>query len=489
MPEVNTFAEFLEVLASASSTPHITVLQTKWLCLFLGGTLFTMAVLEHIVKFLARVAKKQIGNGGDTELHGSLRLLHSPEVIAIGGSIIMTLSFVMMMDGDIHMIEHVMENIGWHEAALVGCLMFQSTQLGRFVDHMMAGIQRITFQRSSKNNQLSEKWFTFWALVLIGFLACILSEVAVAAAATISFFLVNKNQTDDSKIVVLVLLAAAIGIGGGMTNFAAPSIVVAAKIFEWSTTDTFAYLGIFVLLSLFYIGAQGYRNTENTIDSKVINTKPLWIIDFVNLLLWMVVLYMGVFNHSHNSMLYMCITVGVSIVINFGHIFTRPRREEDEGDEKAHNNPIIHLGEQVFEAGLIFGFLAAIMFMGDMCKEAITWLSLEIPQDGFLRMVALFVGTNGTSALADNAFATYQLGPIAGDLAQQVAVALGSLIGGMLTIIGNAPNIVILNIMSKTKNMEPVKIGFIKWIKVASPHFAVLFLGGLFYSGLIFLVQ
>jgi predicted cation transporter len=486
MPETTTFHEILEMLASFSISPHITVSQTKWLCLMLGGTLFTMAVLEHIVKFLARVTKKQIGNGGDTELHGALRLLHSPEVIAIGGAIIMTLSFIKIMDGDIHMIEHVIHNIGWHEAALVGCLMFQSSQLGRFVDHMMAGIQKITAQRSSVNNLLSEKWFTFWALVSIGILSCILSEVAVAAAATIPFFLVNKNQSDKNKMTVLILLAAGVGIGGGMTNFAAPSIVVAAKIFGWSTIDTLAYLGVFVLLALFYIGAQGYRNTENTIDSKVIRTKPLWIIDFVNLLLWMAVLYFGVFNHSKHSMLYMCCTVGVSSVINFGHIFTRPRRKEDD---KAHNNPVIHLGEQVFESALIFGFLAAIMFMGDMCKEAITWLSAEIPHNGFLRMIALFMGTNGTSALADNAFATYQLGPITGDLAQQVAVALASLIGGMLTIIGNAPNIVILNIMSKTKNMKPVKIGFIKWIKIATPHWAFLSLAGLVYSGLIYLVQ
>lgn len=457
--------------------PQITVFQGFAM---LGGLLLVILVAaagERIIKFFARLARNVVGNGdvdADIELHKALRLLHSTEVVFIFGAICMGVSFLTFLDGSGDVIHHVVNHIGWLEAVLVGSLMFQSAQLGRFVDHLMAFVQRATVDKSG--GRVSERWFTFYSLFGIGILSSFLSEVAVAAAVTLPFFLVNQHQTLKTKIKLVILLAATIGIGGGLTNFAAPSIVVAAKIFEWSIADTATYLGPFVICSLFIMSGLGYLITEETTDTHKIETKQPWSIDYVNLALWGCILWFGVFNHS---LIGLIATIGMSVVINFVHIFVRPPRAPDN---KQHDNPVYHLSEQLLESILIFGFLAAIMFMGDMARTAIVTLAEAMPSSGMFRTLALFGITNGASALADNATAVYVLGPLATHIAVKIAIALASLIGGFLTIIGNAPNIVIVNILRSPKDMPCLRVGFVQWIGKAVFLWIILSILGAGYA-------
>ncbi|MBT4916951.1 DUF1646 family protein [Candidatus Peregrinibacteria bacterium] len=429
-----------------------------------------MAFLEMGIKALA----DRTGNGLSPTALKRVEFFCKPEVLASFGAL-GTLMLFLSFNGPTSVLAHVMGNIDMLAAVLVMAMMFQSLQLGRFVNKLMAWVQR----RSGGN----EATFNFIAMILIGFASSLLSEVAVAAAVTGSVALVNMNQSRKAKEQILVLEASAVGVGGGLTNFAAPSIVIAANAFGWSTLETAMYLGPAVLVSLLIVAFEAKKVSANCEDSVKIENQPLRGIDFVNLVLWAGVLWFGVFSDPR-SIVGMLVMLVISLAINLFYAVKFEKltpadesAEEATGAEHSHN-PILHLMEQAWESALVFAFLFSLMFMGDLIADAIKMFGEQLPTDPMGRSIALFWTSDIFSGWADNALAVFQLAPISYTTGEQIGTAWGSLTGGVMTLIGNAPNIVVWLIFIKAG----VRLSFVGWIRRVFPVAVKLALFGAFYT-------
>lgn len=441
--------------------------------IILGGALGAMAFLELTIKSLAGAT----GNNLKEETLKRIEFISKPEILAISGACLMLVAFIVG-DGHTDHLAHVFSNIDWHAAILVMAMMFQSLQLGRFVNRLMAGIQNLAGGNERKFNAAS--------IVIVGLVSSLLSEVAVAAAVTGTYAMVNRNQSQLSKEKLVVLMAAAVGVGGGVTNFAAPSIVIGANKFHWSTFDTLIYLGPAAVISLVAIAVFAYAHSANCSDSVTVKVEPFRPIDWVNLLAWGGILWFGVFADP-KSITGMLVVAFLSLVLNAmfalsGETVTEADSvAEDALDAEHSHNPIAHIVEQVWESSLVFGFLVGLMFMGDMCAPAIVAAGQYLPSGEIARVAALFLSVDLFSGWADNALAVFQMAPLAGTVPEQIAICWGSLTGGCLTIVGNAPNIVILLLFSK----QGVKVGFMRWIWVVLPAALLLkVLGGAYVVAL-----
>lgn len=435
----------------------------------LGGTLGAMAFLELGIKSLA----KATGNHLREETTKRIEFISKPEILAVGGAVLMLVGFIVA-GGHTEHLGHVFDNIDWHAAILVMAMMFQSLQLGRFVNRLMAGVQTATGS--------DERKFNFASIIIVGLVSSLLSEVAVAAAVTGTFAMVNRNQTFASKEKLVVLMAAAVGVGGGLTNFAAPSIVIGANKFDWTTFDTVLYLGPAVVVSLLACAVFAGWHSQNCADSVKVKTEPLRPVDWANLVAWAGILWFGVFAEPKSIAGMLVVTVlsflvNAMFAISGEQVTDADSVAEDALDAEHSHNPVAHLVEQVWESSLVFGFLVGLMFMGDMCAPAIAAAGEYLPGSELARVTALFLSVDLFSGWADNALAVFQMAPLAQSTPEQVAICWGSLTGGCLTIVGNAPNIVILLLFSK----QGVKVGFMRWIWVVLPAALVLKAVGTLY--------
>ena len=449
------------------------------------GILAFFLLLAAVGQSLARRLIQLGGNGNGKNngyvlgfLNGKamslIEVATKTEVLIIIGAVFMWVSFTRS-GGAQEVINSVSHHIDMHAAILVGTLMFTSLQLKRFVNHMVAFLQHLAGG--------DERKFSAMVMILVGGLASVISEVAAAAASTGGFAQVNANQTEETKKKLGVLHGVGIGVGGGLTNFAAPSIVIAAGMFGWTTWDTLRYLGPIVLASLLVTGWWAYKTADNCENSPKIETKPFWAIDWVNLVLWAGVLYFGVFADmlgGEKSILGMIVVFAVCFPINFLHAL-RPEVRKTQPGQK---NPVTHVFGEAIESGLVSGFLIALMFMGGMCYMAIQAFGTMLPPQRAFRAISEYATTHGFSAFADNALAVFELGKEAitqNDLLQQISVAWASLTGGVHTIIGTASNIVIVVIMGK----HGTKISFFDWMRHAFGIGIVLMLMGMAYVSIL----
>ncbi|MBT7736697.1 hypothetical protein HN709_03330 [Candidatus Peregrinibacteria bacterium] len=134
--------------------------------------------------------------------------------------------------------------------------------------------------------------------------------------------------------------------------------------------------------------------------------------------------------------------------------------------------------EQAWESALVFAFLFSLMFMGDLIADAIKMFGEQLPTDPMGRSIALFWTSDIFSGWADNALAVFQLAPISYTTGEQIGTAWGSLTGGVMTLIGNAPNIVVWLIFIKAG----VRLSFVGWIRRVFPVAVKLALFGAFYT-------
>lgn len=427
----------------------------------LGATLGVMALLEVVISKIFRP------NDSAAKV---VAWVTKPDVLACVG-FLATLFVVGQVYQDWHTVGHVLGVLDYRSAILVAAMMFQSLQLGSFITHALAGIQRLV--------KGDERIFNAITLSVMGLMSSALSEAAVAAAGTRQFAQVNTNQSEETQKQLGVHLAAAIGVGGGITPIAAPSIVIAARKFGWSFAETALYLGPIVLLSLAFISFRAYRLSENCENSALLQTRKLSAIDWVNLTLWSLVLYFGVFvDHAGlgvftaaSSITGMLAVVGISFIINLLYYM---HKEIYVDDQHSH---VRHIIMELVESGLVFGFLFSLMFMGDINAQATQYVEAVIPNQHLLRQQVYFFVVDFMSSGLDNAFVVYQLAELAAGTADQIAIAWASLTGGMMTIVGNAPNIVIIGLLVK----QGVKIGFIEWIRIATPIGVGLKLMGAIY--------
>lgn len=315
-----------------------------------------------------------------------------------------------------------------------------------FIIMCMSATKPVLFLAERGINALSK----FFAKILflnqrISLFSCIFifgcltgSLITEPVAMTVCALLLHEHfftKTDNCKFkyAMLGLLFVNVSIGGTLTHFAAPPVLIVAGVWDWDLLFMFKNFGwksaVAVFLSTILTAL--YFRKDIIATAKLDKFKegkqrtPYWIV-LVNVLF----LIMCIVYHSYISFL-------VPLFLLFIGWFEVT---------KEYQNPL-----KVRESLLVGFFLGGIVTLGGLQQW---WL---IPVVNNLNPSTLFFGATGLTAITDNAALTY-LGTLVPDLsdAMKYSLVAGAVAGGGLTVIANAPNPIGYGVLNKTLGQDGI---------------------------------
>jgi hypothetical protein len=256
------------------------------------------------------------------------------------------------------------------------------------------------------------------------------SFITEPAAMTICALLLarvffNLNPSPRLKYATLGLLFVNVSVGGTLTHFAAPPVLMVAGQWGWGMKFMFLHFGwkacVGIVISTLGCYALFRRDfaalkasallDENYGRSDREESVPAWVSAcIVGFLAW------TVFTAHHPALF-----IGGFLFFLAFHSVTETWQSRIE-----MRNPL-----------MVGFFLAALVVHGNLQQW---WIE---PVLSTLKPAALFLGSSVMTAFNDNAAITYlasQVPAFASDTALQQAVVYGAVTGGGLTVIANAPN-------------------------------------------------
>ncbi|MDO8776942.1 MAG: putative Na+/H+ antiporter [Burkholderiaceae bacterium] len=276
----------------------------------------------------------------------------------------------------------------------------------------------------------------FLMLALVPLLGSFITEPAAMTLAALMLrdTLFAKQVSSKLKYVTIGVLFVNISIGGTLTPFAAPPVLMVAAKWNWDIWFMIANFGwkaamavainagAAMLLFRHELGAMGQQeaNAESQVPLPVVLVHLLFLLGVV------------VFAH------YPSVFMGLFLFfLGFTTAYER------------YQNPLI-----LRESLLVAFFLAGLVVLGGLQQW---WLQ---PILMGMDATAVFFGATVMTAITDNAALTY-LGSLVEGLSQEFKVALvaGAVTGGGLTVIANAPNpagVAILRGSFEDKTIHPL---------------------------------
>ncbi|VTU21206.1 hypothetical protein H6CHR_01543 [Variovorax sp. PBL-H6] len=264
--------------------------------------------------------------------------------------------------------------------------------------------------------ELATAWLGLAAVPLLG------SLVTEPAAMTIAALLLapqifRPHVPEGVKYLALGVLFVNVSIGGTLTSYAAPPVLMVATTWQWDSAFMLSTFGwkaaVAVLLNAsiatYVLRGHLHRPSTNRPDLPTEARVPLSVVAVHLGLLAGVVLF------AHHPVVFLSLFL---MFLGFTQAYER------------HQSPLI-----LREALLVAFFLAGLVVLGGMQQW---WLQ---PIVSGLAPIALFLGAIGLTAITDNAALTYLGSLIVGisDPSKYMLVA-GAVAGGGLTVIANAPN-------------------------------------------------
>ncbi len=267
------------------------------------------------------------------------------------------------------------------------------------------------------------------------------SFITEPAAMTVTAYILFENYFKNKistklKYAILGTLFVNISIGGTLTPYAAPPVLMVAKTFDWNLKFmflNFGWKGLFSSIISSTILAYLFKKelSSLSVSKSIIKVTTPKLVIFIHLVLLSVIVF---FAHYSN------------IVIGAALVFLAIAQAT-----KKYQNTL-----RMKESLLVSLFLAGLVILGGFQNW---WLEPIITK---LNANLLYLGSIGLTAVVDNAALTYlgSLVPNLSDLAKYALVS-GSVVGGGLTVIANAPNPVgysILQTSFGTDGISPLKL-------------------------------
>jgi hypothetical protein len=256
------------------------------------------------------------------------------------------------------------------------------------------------------------------------------SFITEPAAMTVSAFLLlpilsSPEIRTRTRYLLLGLLFVNVSIGGTVTHFAAPPVLVVARPWEWTTGFVFANIGwraiIAVIISSTLITTLVRKELDEVAVSdprRITGPTPVW-----NTFIHLGFIGLTVLASHH-------ITVLFAVFLFFlGWVAVTAE----------HQNEL-----NLRDALLVGFFLAGLMSLGNFQSWWIKPLLVALPPQ------LLFWGAAILTAISDNALLTY-LGTLVPELSdtQKLGLVRGAVCGGGLTVIANAPNPIGFSVLGK----------------------------------------
>jgi hypothetical protein len=259
--------------------------------------------------------------------------------------------------------------------------------------------------------------FYFTALSVLPLLGSFITEPAAMtlAALMLGEKLFAREVSTRLKYATLGCLFVNISIGGTLTAYAAPPVLMVAATWGWDTAFMMTHFGwkaalatVVNALACTWVFRSELRALQMTSVGRQL-TVPVPII-IVHLLF-----LAGVVVFAHYSHMF------IGLFLLFLGVSTAYARHQDR---------------LILREGLLVGFfLAGLVVLGGQQQWWLQPLLLNMSAD------AVFYGATALTAITDNAALTY-LGSLVPGLSDEFKVALvaGAVTGGGLTVIANAPN-------------------------------------------------
>jgi hypothetical protein len=275
--------------------------------------------------------------------------------------------------------------------------------------HLAAGVMPVP-------TPLATAWLGLAAVPLLGSL---LTEPAAMTIAALMLApqIFRPDMPERVKYLAIGVLFVNVSIGGTLTSFAAPPVVMVAATWQWDSAFMFATFGWKAALAVlvnatvcaFVLRRHLIPASQQPADAGVDIPVPRTVVA-VHL-----ALLVGVVLLAHYPVAFLGLFL---LFLGFTQAYER------------FQSPLI-----LREALLVAFFLAGLVVLGGMQNW---WLQ---PIVSSLQPLALFLSALGLTAITDNAALTYLGSQIVGisDESKYMLVA-GAVAGGGLTVIANAPN-------------------------------------------------
>ncbi|NVD98397.1 putative Na+/H+ antiporter [Massilia sp. BJB1822] len=281
-----------------------------------------------------------------------------------------------------------------------------------FVQRMLSGLARLAPART----EVALVWL---GLALVPLAGSLITEPAAMTLAALMLApqVFRAGVPEWLKYGALGVLFVNVSIGGTLTSYAAPPVLMVAATWQWDSAFMASQFGwkaaLAVLLNASVVTFMLAKHLRAANDEQDALSKPEAVP------LPVCLLHLGclaaVVMLAHHPVLFLGIFL---FFLGFTQAYQR------------YQSPLI------LKEGLLVGFfLAGLVVLGGMQQW---WLQPIVSQ---LQPVALFFGALGLTAITDNAALTY-LGSLIEGMAPQAQYMLvaGAVAGGGLTVIANAPN-------------------------------------------------
>lgn len=372
----------------------------------IGAGLFALAILHTFsVKIFESLANRHPAHAGIFHLLG--------EVEVVFGFWALILIIAMVVVADSPTATRYLDSRNFTEAMFVFAIMVIAGT--RPILHTAMYIVGLLAKLVPLPSSMGYYFMVMTGVPLLG--SFITEPAAMTLAAMIlanRFF--SKGISNRLKYATLGVLFVNVSIGGTLTSFAAPPVLMVAGAWGWDTSFMLATFGwkaaIAVVINglgvtwLFY---SELRQLPSTVPASDRPRIPLSLV--VTHLLFLV----GVVVFSHHPAVFIGLLL---FFIGVAH-----------GYEQHQDRLILR------EALLVAFFLAGLVVLGGQQQWWLQPLLLSMSSD------QVFMGAIVLTAVTDNAALTY-LGSLVEGLSETFKYALvaGAVTGGGLTIIANAPN-------------------------------------------------
>ena len=258
---------------------------------------------------------------------------------------------------------------------------------------------------------------TFWVVMaLVPLLGSFITEPAAMTLAALMLRdrLLQLDMSDRARYATLGVLFVNISIGGTLTPFAAPPVLMVASVWQWDMAfmlQNFGWKAAIAVLTNATVLTWVFRHEVGRMASAPSGqAMASWPVVTMHLVFLVLVV---VFGH------YPAVFLGVFLFF-MGFVSAYP----------SHQDRLI-----LREALLVAFFLGGLVVLGG---QQAWWLE---PVLLGMDANAVFFGATALTAITDNAALTY-LGSLVPGLSDEFKVALvaGAVTGGGLTVIANAPN-------------------------------------------------
>ena len=372
--------------------------------LTIGAIVFALALLHTFgAKQLEVLAQRHPRHAG------LLHLLGEVEVV-FGFWAFVLIACMALVDGSEHAIAYV-ESLKYTEPLFVFVVMVIAAS--RPILFLVQRIMRALARLMPLPKPLTLAWF---GLAIVPLLGSLITEPAAMtlAALVLAPQIFRPDVPEHLKYGALGVLFVNISIGGTLTSYAAPPVLMVAAAWSWDSAFMVAQFGwkaaLAVLVNascMVFLLRRHLRAAGANGDAQP--GVPL-LVSLVHL-----AFLVGVVVLAHHPVLFLGLFL---FFLGYTQAYAQ------------FQNPLI------LKEGLLVGFfLAGLVVLGGMQQW---WLQ---PLISGLAPSTLFFGALGLTAVTDNAALTY-LGSLITDIPEHARYMLvaGAVSGGGLTVIANAPN-------------------------------------------------